>query len=165
MSPRVYMFAGFALLLIGVQVVPNELPPLELANQGDIAMSGIVSEEIGTILRTSCYSCHSNETSYPWYSYVAPSSWLVAKDVREGREALNFSQWQDYDLMEKLEKLDDIAIEVGEATMPMEIYTLMHPSAKLDASQRERIVAWAEEAMDKVLEEEEETDETVDEGM
>lgn len=153
-----YLLGGLSIILLGIQFVPNELPTVETTNSGDIISSGIVNDDIAALLKTSCYSCHSNETVYPWYSYVAPSSWLVAKDVREGREQLNFSTWQDYDMMEKLEKLDDIAIEVGEGTMPMGIYTLMHPSASLDDVQREKIVAWAEDAMDVVLEEEEEDD-------
>lgn len=86
---------------------------------------------------------------------MAPSSWLVA---REGREELNFSLWKDYDADKALGKLDDITAKVGEGRMPLKIYTMMHPSARLDDAQRERIVAWAEEAMDAVAEEEEEGD-------
>lgn len=151
-----YLLGGLSVALIGIQFLPNELPAVETTNPGDIVTGGIVSDDIAGIFKTSCYSCHSNETVYPWYSYVAPSSWLVAKDVREGREELNFSNWQDYDMMAKLGKLDDIANEVGEGTMPMGIYTLIHTYAKLDDFQRDQIVAWAEEAMDVVLEEEEE---------
>jgi len=144
------------LVFIGIQFVPNELPPTQTNNPGDIIQSGIVSQEITALLKTSCYSCHSNETVYPWYSHVAPSSWLVAKDVREGRKELNFSDWQENDMFKKLGLLDDISAEVGEGRMPMGIYTLMHPSAKLTNAQRELIVAWAEDAMDLVLEEEDE---------
>ncbi len=158
-----YLLGGLTVILIGIQFVPNELPTVETTNPEDIISSGIVSEDIAALIKNSCYSCHSNETVYPWYSYVAPSSWLVAKDVREGREELNFSNWQDYDMIDKLEKLDDIAIEVGEGTMPMGIYTLMHPSANLDDERRERIVAWAEDAMDVVLEEEEDFEDSDDE--
>jgi hypothetical protein len=147
---------GLAVIFIGIQFVPNELPPAESTNPGDIVLNGLASEEISTMLKTSCYSCHSNETVYPWYSYVAPSSWLVAKDVREGREELNFSIWQEYDMMDKLKVLDDIAIEVKEGRMPMGIYTLIHTHAKLDDAQRAKIVTWAEEMMDVVAEEEDE---------
>jgi hypothetical protein len=154
-----YVLGVLLLVVIAIQLVPNELPPVETNNPGDIISSGLVSGDVAALLKTSCYSCHSNETVYPWYSYVAPSSWLVAKDVREGREELNFSNWQEYDMLGKLEKLDDISIEVNEGTMPMGIYTLMHPSAKLDDDKRNLIVAWAEEAMDVVVDEEEDDDE------
>ncbi|MCL6258503.1 heme-binding domain-containing protein [Aquiflexum sp. TKW24L] len=153
-----YILLGLAVVFIGIQFVPNELPAVNTNNPGDLVLNGLVSEEISTMLKTSCYSCHSNETVYPWYSYVAPSSWLVDKDVREAREEVNFSDWMDYDMMDKLKILDDIAIEVKEGRMPMEIYTLMHSSAKLDDAQRAKIVAWAEETMDIVAEEEDEED-------
>ena len=151
-----YIVGGVAVVFMGIQFVPNELPAVEPNNPGDIIQSGIVNGDMATMLKKSCYSCHSNETVYPWYSYVAPSSWLVAKDVREGREELNFSAWEEYDMMKKLGKLDDIVEEVKEGKMPMEIYTLIHPSAKIDDAQRALIVAWAEETMDVVAEEEDE---------
>jgi len=151
-----YILGGVAVVFIGIQFVPNELPAVETNNPGDIVLNGLASEEISTMLKTSCYACHSNETVYPWYSYVAPSSWLVAKDVREGREELNFSIWQDYEMMDKLKILDDISAEVSEGEMPLKIYTLIHSSAKLDDAQRAKIVAWAEETMDVVAEEEDE---------
>lgn len=156
MKRRNYLLGGLAILLLIIQFVPNELPAVETSNPGDLIGSGIVSDDLAGMLKTSCYDCHSNETKYPWYSHVAPVSWLVAKDVREAREELNFSNWAAYDMLEKLEKLDDIAIEVSEGEMPMGIYTVIHTSAKLDDAQRQQIVEWAEATMDVVAEEEEE---------
>ena len=150
-----YGLGGLAVIALAIQLVPNELPAVQTENPGDLMGSGLVDAEMAGMLKTSCYDCHSNETNYPWYSYVAPVSWLVAKDTREGREELNFSTWQDYDMMEKLEKLDDIAIEVKEGEMPMEIYTTVHSESKLTDEQRQLIVEWAEAAMDIVAEEEE----------
>lgn len=149
-----YITGGLAALIVISQFIPNELPGVEISNPGDIIQSGIVEEEVAVLLKNSCYSCHSNETYYPWYSYVAPSSWLVAKDVREGRDELNFSTWTSYSMMDKLAKLDDIVEEVKEGEMPMGIYTLIHPSAKLDDAQIQLIVTWAETTMDIVAEEE-----------
>lgn len=160
-----YLLGGLAVVGVAIQLVPNELPPVESNNPGDLIGSGMVSEDVAGMLKASCYDCHSNESKYPWYSSVAPASWLVAKDVREAREELNFSTWADYDMMEKLEKLDDISIEVKEGEMPMEIYTAIHTSAKLDDAQRQLIIAWAEATMDVVVEEEEGTDEEGDESV
>jgi Haem-binding domain len=153
------ILGGFALVLIIIQFIPSDLPQTSSDNPGDVTKSGLVSQDVARLLKTSCYSCHSNETKYPWYSYVAPVSWLVVRDVRVGRDELNFSQWQDYDQRRMLRKLDDITSEVGEGRMPMGIYTIMHPSAKLDDVQRELIVAWAEATMDSLAEEEESEDE------
>ncbi|MDI1324910.1 MAG: heme-binding domain-containing protein [Algoriphagus sp.] len=154
-----YLLGGLALVFLGSQLVPNELPAVESTNPGDIIASGTVPDDVASLLKKSCYNCHSNETEYPWYSHVAPSSWLVARDIRAAREELNFSMWQDFDMMDKLGKLDDISIEVGEGRMPLTIYTMVHPSAKLDDAQRQLIVAWAEATMDVVAEEEDEESE------
>lgn len=146
------ILGGLLLMLLAVQLIQIDLPEVSQDNPGDIIKSGIVNQEVANLLKTSCYSCHSNETVYPWYSYVAPSSWLVARDVRVGREELNFSTWADYDERKMINRLDDIAAEVNEGEMPMPIYTLMHGSARLDNAQRELIVAWTEAAMDSIAE-------------
>jgi hypothetical protein len=151
-----YLLGGLALVFLGIQFVPNELPAVETNNPGDIIQSGLVSQDVAALLKKSCYDCHSNESVYPWYSHIAPSSWLVAKDIREAREELNFSEWDNYDMMKKLGLLDDISIAVSEGEMPMKIYLPLHPSAKLDDAQRDLIIAWAEDAMDILVEEEEE---------
>lgn len=147
-----YLLGLLALLLLGIQLVPNELPEVHIYNSGDLIQSGLVSEDVAALLKTACYDCHSNETQFPWYAKVAPSSWLVAKDVKEGRESLNFSHWEDFNLMQQLGKLDDIAIEVDEGRMPMDIYVKMHREAKLTDAQRRLIVAWAEDTMDRLVE-------------
>lgn len=154
-----YILGGLTVVLLVIQLIPTDLPANTTDNPGDIIKAGLVSQDVAILLKTSCYSCHSNETKYPWYSHVAPASWLVARDVRAGRDELNFSSWQEYDLQKILGKLDDLTSEVGEGRMPLGIYTLMHPSAKLDDTQRKLIVAWAEATMDKVAEEEEEEEE------
>lgn len=147
-----YILIGSAIVLIAIQFIPVNLPEVTKENPGDIMKGDLVSANVAQLLKTSCYSCHSNETEYPWYSYVAPSSWLVKRDVVKGRDELNFSNWSDYDMRRMLSKLEDIGAEVSEGHMPMPIYTLMHPSAKLTDEQRQLIVLWSEAAMDSVAE-------------
>ncbi|MFD2200819.1 heme-binding domain-containing protein [Shivajiella indica] len=154
MKKRYYILGLLLLVFLGIQLVPSELPEVKANNPGDIIQSGLVNQDVAALLKKSCYDCHSNESVFPWYSHIAPSSWLVAKDIREGREELNFSEWENYDMMKKLSLLDDIAIAVKEGEMPMQIYLLMHPSSKLDENQRQSIIDWAEESMDIVAEEE-----------
>lgn len=151
MKRRYYLLGGLALVLLIIQLIPYGLPPAENESAGDIIQSGLVGQEVVPLLKTSCYNCHSNQTSYPWYAHVAPASWLIAYDVKNGREELNFSNWQEYDTNRMVSKLDDIASEVGEEHMPKSIYTLMHPSAKLTDEQRALIVAWTETAMDELV--------------
>jgi len=99
------------------------------------------------ILQRACYNCHSNETVWPWYSGVAPVSWLVGSDVKEGREHMNFSEWGTYDSGTQSHKLRGISEEVKSGDMPPWYYKLIHGEARLTASERDQILAWTEEAI------------------
>ena len=87
----------------------------------------------------ACGDCHSNETSWPWYSHVAPISWLVAHDVAEGREVLNFSKWNTYPFNEKAKLVQKICEEVREGDMPGAAYTFIHRGAKLNTTEVEAL--------------------------
>lgn len=145
---------GLGIVFLVIQFIPNQLPEVKEDNPGDLLGSGLVEGEVASLLKTACYDCHSNATVYPWYSFVAPFSWLIAKDTREGREEVNFSNWADTDMMDKLAILDDVYSEVEEEHMPLPIYLTMHSEAKLSTEQRQKIMEWAEAAMDIVVEEE-----------
>jgi hypothetical protein len=94
------------------------------------------------IARQSCYACHSNETDWPLYSYVAPMSWLVRMDVEAGRDKLNFSTWDRDD-----GEADHAVEEIREGEMPLDRYTMIHRDAGLTDSEADRLVA-ALEAME-----------------
>jgi hypothetical protein len=95
------------------------------------------------LLRKACYDCHSNETAWPWYSNVAPVSWLLASDVREGRRKLNFSEWGTYGTEKQLDRLKAIAEEMQDGDMPPWYYSIMHADSRLSAEQRDRIRNWS----------------------
>lgn len=98
--------------------------------------------EVHAILERSCYDCHSHETRWPWYSRVAPVSWLVAHDVDEGREHLNFSTWGRYDAEERAENLEEIAEVLDEGEMPPWFYLPMHSDARLSEADLETMRGW-----------------------
>ena len=98
---------------------------------------------VAALLRGACYDCHSHETRWPWYSRVAPVSWLVAGHVREGRRKLDFSDWPAVSLAAQDDLLREIGKEVGEGGMPLFGYGWIHPQARLTSQQRAAIVAWA----------------------
>jgi len=98
---------------------------------------------VAGILRAACYDCHSNRTRWPWYAYVAPVSWLVAHDVGEARNHLNFSTWGDQAVERRREKRHDIGEEIEEGGMPLGRYRLLHRAARLTAAQRELLVSWS----------------------
>jgi hypothetical protein len=91
--------------------------------------------ETAALARDACYSCHSNETDWPIYSYVAPMSWLVRKDVEAGRDALNFSEWDQDD-----NRADHAAEAVEDGDMPPTRYTMLHPEARLSDAEVAQLV-------------------------
>lgn len=87
------------------------------------------------LARSSCYACHSNETDWPIYSYIAPMSWLVRSDVEAGRDELNFSNWDDHD-----SEADDAADAIADGSMPPTQYTALHPDAALSAEEKQQLI-------------------------
>jgi len=100
---------------------------------------------VAALLRRACYDCHSNETVWPWYSMVAPASWLLASDVKEGRREINFSTWTAYDAKKKSRKLKEVAEVVTKGEMPPWYYAAVHPKARLSPAERESVRAWTAE--------------------
>lgn len=99
--------------------------------------------EVDGLLQRACYDCHSNETRWPWYAYVAPASWLVTWDVREGRKELNFSTWGDYAPKKQRNKLKELVEMIDEDEMPLWYYRPLHRDAQLTETDRSQLVAWA----------------------
>jgi heme-binding protein len=104
-------------------------------------------ESVRKALRGACYDCHSNETTWPWYSHVAPVSWLLAHDVSEGREELNFSTWQRYDAKRRAKSWKETIEEIEDGDMPPWYYAMLHPPARLAEAERAAIVAFANQQM------------------
>lgn len=111
-----------AALLVVIQLVPygrdHANPPVTAEPAWD-------SPETRALAVAACFDCHSNETVWPWYSNVAPVSWLVQRDVDEGREKLNFSEWG------RPQEADEAGETVREGEMPPRQYLITHPEARL----------------------------------
>ena len=130
-------------MTIGVfQLVPVDRsnPPV----QSDLASP----PDVKAILQHSCYDCHSYETVWPWYGYLAPLSWWVAYDVREARDEMNFSTWKAYRADKRARLLQDLLEEIDEENMPPWEYVLFHPEARLSDAERESLHRWIGDAAD-----------------
>ncbi len=92
--------------------------------------------EVAAIINRSCYDCHSNETRYPWYSNIAPSSWILKNHIDEGRKELNFSTFAVYEPKTQAHKLQECIEMVEKKEMPLESYFIGHQDAKLTDVQR-----------------------------
>lgn len=132
---QIFIIVLFVLFL-AIQFVPAKKSNPVVINEINLPSN------VKTIIKRSCYDCHSNETVWPWYSNIAPVSWLVVKDVNEGREHLNFSEWNKIDSRKQDEILEEIWEEISQDKMPMGIYTLMHSDARLSDNDKQIIKNW-----------------------
>lgn len=137
LSSRTWRIARVVLgLLVLLQLVPvDRTNPRVTKDLG-------APPEIAALLRRGCYDCHSNEVRWPWYSYVAPVSFLVARDVAAGREHVNFSEWDALDPDQQQRKLRRSGKAIDEDSMPLSIYRPLHPEAKLTQAEKDVLVAW-----------------------
>jgi hypothetical protein len=137
-------YAGIAFLglLAAIQLIrpARTNPPTDPARTLDARLP--ISTEVSSILKRACRDCHSNDTVWPWYSNVAPASWIVIDHVRSGRRHFNYSDWAGYAPDKTRKLLQDICDEVSEGSMPMGSYTLVHRDARLSDADRQAICAW-----------------------
>jgi Haem-binding domain len=101
-----------------------------------------VGPEMLAIFERACQNCHSERTEWPWYSHVAPMSWLIARDVQQARSQMNLSRWQDYSSDDRLTLLSAIGSAVRNREMPLPRYTLLHSEARLTGQERQQIYQW-----------------------
>jgi cytochrome c551/c552 len=141
--------AKWILLIILIVIVAIQLyrpamtnPPVDASRT--VQATAQVPPQVDAILRRSCYDCHSHETRWPWYTKIAPTSWLLASDVNEGRQEANFSNWAAFDKPHAAKKLDRICKEVQGGDMPPWYYLPMHQTAKLSDADRQTLCNWAQ---------------------
>jgi len=119
---------GFLLLQL-LPVSPPSNPPVVAEPPWD-------SPQTRALAKRACFDCHSNEAVFPWYAYVAPVKWLVVRDVNGGRRVLNFSDWQSGGRTNG----SRVARSISDGQMPMAIYLVMHPSARLTAAEQQQLI-------------------------
>jgi hypothetical protein len=131
-----------AVFLVVIQVIrpARTNPPIDPART--IEARTQMPEEVGMLFDMSCSDCHSYETKWPWYSKVAPISWLIWSDVQEGRSRLNLSDWAQYDSRRAKDKLGFIEKMVSKGDMPLWQYRMMHKEARLSPSDVKTLVEW-----------------------
>lgn len=137
--------AAFAavILLVVIQIFRPALSNPPINSKKEIQANLAVEQAVATVLTRACNDCHSNRTVWPWYSHVAPASWLVVSDVNRGRKALNFSEWSGYPAEDQEKRLSEICNEVSEGEMPNLAYTLMHRHAKLSMDDVATVCRWS----------------------
>ena len=128
----IFTLVGLVAFFLLIQLIPfgrqHANPPVVQEPQWDSAQTRELAQR-------ACFDCHSNETVWLWYSNVAPVSWLVQRDVNEGREKLNFSDWA------RAREKDEIIEVIQDGEMPMPIYLIMHPETRLTATEKDALIS------------------------
>ena len=125
---------------VGIQFVPTDLNQSDTVPKTDFLLVNKTQENISALLQESCYDCHSNNTEYPWYNKVQPVAWFLEDHINEGKEELNFNEWDAYSNRRKNSKLKSIISQVKDDEMPLASYTLIHKDAKLSNSEKTLII-------------------------
>jgi hypothetical protein len=139
-----------SIVFVGLQFVgPARInPPVDAAQTLHAKLP--IPQEVRGVLDRSCWNCHSNETRWPWYSYVAPMSWMVIGHVEDGRAQLNFTSWT-YSPEEGADLMDSVCTQVKRRRMPLREYTWMHWGAKLSEDEVKRLCSWAGDTADQLM--------------
>jgi hypothetical protein len=139
------MFKQIALWTVGTFIVLQAIqidfpePPKVIDPKKEIQ----APEEIASLLKTSCYDCHSYQTILPWYGNIAPVSWEVKSHIVDGRRWVNFQEWENYDEEKRQKIYKGIAKSIN-LRMPIPMYLKMHEEAQLTTKQRKLIKTWAQ---------------------
>ncbi|PTT39666.1 cytochrome C [Chryseobacterium sp. HMWF028] len=138
-----WILVGFALI---------QFFPIDRTNQPVDSAKNFVSvrktpEKIAILLKNACYDCHSNETVYPKYAFIAPVSWSVKSHINEGREHINFSIWETYNKDLKQNMLSKSIQTIQSKAMPMPGYIVYHKEANLSDAERALLVQYFEEML------------------
>lgn len=132
------------ILFIAVQFVPR--PKKNIAEgtlPSDISISHKTNMEVQGILVRSCYDCHSNNTTYPWYASLQPVAWWLGDHIEHGKKELNFSEFGNYAPRKQYRKLEEVIEEIEADKMPLPSYTLIHRDARLKDNERQILINWA----------------------
>ena len=139
---RIVKIVALVLLVcfVGIQFMPTELNQSDVVPKTDFLLVNNPPENISTLLQESCYDCHSNNTDYPWYNKIQPTAWFLENHIADGKEELNFNEWDAYSNRRKNSKLKSIISQVEDDEMPLSSYTLIHKDAKLSKSEKTLVI-------------------------
>lgn len=128
-----------AAVFLGIQLIPVDRENKAVNRKDNFVDIYKTPKDIKVILKNACYDCHSNETEYPNYAYVAPISWAVKDHINEGRRYLNFSEWGSYNNDLRKNAVEKTISSVRDLQMPLPSYIGYHPKANLTTRQRKAV--------------------------
>ncbi len=128
-------------LLVLIQFVPiDRSVPEDVEESASFFSKVQAPAEVENLMKQACMDCHSYDTEYPWYSYIAPVKFFLWDHIQEGREHLNFDEWANYSKKKADHKLEECVEELEEGEMPLEGYAIIHAEADLSEEERTMLI-------------------------
>lgn len=137
-----YIFFFLLVCFALIQLKRPEIKAYTVPAEESFNVAFQVPSEVQSILKTSCYDCHSNETTYPWYSKIQPMAWLMEQHIVEGKEKLNFDEVATYGTRKRRSKFKQIINQIQQGKMPLTSYTLMHQGTALTKEEEEILIRY-----------------------
>lgn len=138
------------LLLLVVFIVAQFIQPARNESgqvmPADISKLVSVPQQVDALLKAACYDCHSNNTRYPWYTYIQPAGWILNSHIKKGKAELNFNEFGSYTIRRQKSKFRSIASQVSDDAMPLASYKWLHKKARLSKEEKALIIDWATKA-------------------
>ena len=138
---RVLVFLLIAFLILQFFRAQKKLSAAVAFN--DITTKYAIPADVHAVLKTSCYDCHSNNSTYLWYNNIQPVAWYLTDHTKERKKEINFNEFASYKIAKQYRKLEEIINQVEMDEMTIESYTLDHGGAKLNVTQKSMIINWA----------------------
>ncbi len=142
MKPYKKILIVLLIVFVVIQFIPTKRNQSSKILPTDVTLTYNVPNNIQSILKTSCYNCHSNNTIYPWYNKVQPIGWLLQFHIDEGKEEINFSEFGSLSKRKRKSKLKAMAHQIKDGDMPLFSYTLIHRNARLTKNKKTLLLNW-----------------------
>ena len=139
---------GCLALLLGAQFIRSPMDNRGVA-EGPQSLAAKLTPPAPVLqyLREACYDCHSDHSRYPWYAYVQPVGWVVARHIQQGKRAINLSTFGTLGTTSQISRLEWMLDDINEGEMPDWSYRLMHPNSKLTPTQLAEITDWMQKTV------------------
>lgn len=151
MSRTKKILLGLLAVFVAIQFLQPARNKSEQVLVSDISRIVSLPDSVRYVLKNACYDCHSNNTTYPWYSGIQPMGWIMANHIKKGKETLNFSEFANYSSRKRISKLTGIANSIKDDIMPLSSYKWMHKDARLTKDEEELIINWVQRSKDSLL--------------
>lgn len=144
---------GILIVIVLLQFIPTKKNQTSIVSSNSIEQKYNTPKNVQAILKKACFDCHSNNTVYPWYSHIQPIGFWLNNHINEGKEELNFSEFNSYENKKARKKMEKVISSQEKGWMPLSSYTLIHKDATLTSTEKTIIIDWAKSVQQLLIKE------------